>query len=1551
MYKIIKKILLMSTFLSAILLFNTISYAACASCNAGQHGGCTGSVIFKYQDATRDFVYCCDGQKALYYANHTFNWTTTRAAVCYREGERKATCPRCGTTKTESIAKPPHNYSSAWTYDSSGHWHRCSNYPNCSATSSYAGHSDNSPYDGLCDTCRYRMYYLATPPSSNGSFVYNARTQRGVNNGTGYYLDSNATAIDVGTYTCYAYLNSGYQWSDSGHRTGAWSNTWSITPAPVSVSWSGPFTFEVDGNTHYPAASCSGVGGETISLEIRYPQSVLGTYTATAVPTVTSGQRKTSNYSFSNTTHSFELIDTHDPTATSTISPGVWSNSTVSVTVSTHDRWSGGTGSGVVSITEQGGSTFSGTSHVFTYDTEQESVHTYYCTDAAGNTSATTSQTVRIDKTLPSMSIAKSPNNDEYVNGTKVFTITVQDTRSGLKTVEYKYNDTGWTSLQNYSAINDTGPRDQKVETLGITVEQDRTIQFRVIDYAGNITTSGTYIVQIDKSNPTISVVRTIPGEFEDEWTNDRVIFDIACTDTWSGVRNIQYKRNVDSDWVDIQGFAKNFDNEPRSVTTQIVFTAEQNTIVQFRVYDWIGEGEVLYAYSPNFNIRIDKTPPTISVDHEVKYWINQDVTVTINAWDNGGGAQAGVTYTSGHFTWDGRNMNTHTDVTVSGTSKKHVIATINQPTNIRNGVAKVYDRAGNYVTATYTILNIDKVPPQITLNTPGDERYQKFTIWDPDEDPNKVPYGQSLLYGFCGTTSNSITPAPGADNTPGPNWVGTILNDRWFRMPNEDLGNPRTTSRADIQFFFPQSGTYYMKVRDIAGNITVLPVTITLRTPSNWQVTVTGDFIYDGTPREATVTVTDPGKNNKELRVNEDYKLEYRNNINVGTATVKIIGIGDYVGEIERTYEIKKRDLVVTPNKGQEKMTGVNDPVFTYSVANYVEGEVPVFTGQLSRDAGETPGEYKITLGTLTLSSAGRFIGNNYKIVFNNPYSYDPEALPVPTIRPDKDEVIKFKISDYDGMTTTWQVPANTTIKLPIPKNVENDYKVSWGDGTYNTYTIQDFPSHTYTNANTYTVRIAGTVRSFGYYGDEMPTASNAYSNYVTFNNYLKTIVKYGNINVLRMGFSYCKNLSGTLPEITGFEKVTTIENMFNKCTSLTSIPTGYFKDYEKFTSARNVFNGCYNIIGNFDATLFKNDINIKSFENAFNGCVKLTGSIPENMFDTNINAATFAGTFKGCTGITGALNENIFANNTNVQSFSETFANCSNISEIPENLFNYSEHATNFYRTFYACTSLTTIPVDLFKLDTIGRISNVAASHNDYNGTFENCTGITGTLTFNNVLIGRAMFKGCNNYETLYLPRGGEVGVEGFYGNQKLKNIFISNDNFREIGQDGFEYLSSPDKLTFINRNNVVLASYNWPSDHRRLDNEPPTGTVIVKSSIEQNNVDPYTFTKTENVVLTITVEDDYSSPENCKIAIINDYDYEQYVVMNRDLVEEYAQQQALLGDDAADPSDEVFTFDWKPYSANKDWTVSTGDGVKTVYVYFMDEAGNISYVSNDF
>ena len=65
--------------------------------------------------------------------------------------------------------------------------------------------------------------------------------------------------------------------------------------------------------------------------------------------------------------------------------------------------------------------------------------------------------------------------------------------------------------------------------------------------------------------------------------------------------------------------------------------------------------------------------------------------------------------------------------------------------------------------------------------------------------------------------------------------------------------------------------------------------------------------YVYDGTYKKPAATVTFGGK---VLQEGKDYTISYRNNLNVGVATVIATGMGDYTGYTSKNFTITKRAM-----------------------------------------------------------------------------------------------------------------------------------------------------------------------------------------------------------------------------------------------------------------------------------------------------------------------------------------------------------------------------------------------------------------------------------------------------------------------------------------------------------------------------------------------------------------------------------------------------------------------------------------------------------------
>ena len=103
---------------------------------------------------------------------------------------------------------------------------------------------------------------------------------------------------------------------------------------------------------------------------------------------------------------------------------------------------------------------------------------------------------------------------------------------------------------------------------------------------------------------------------------------------------------------------------------------------------------------------------------------------------------------------------------------------------------------------------------------------------------------------------------------------------------------------------------------------------------------------------------------------------------IGAGTYIVTITGTGDYTGSFTKDFTINKKEVTITPNSGQSKTFGENDPEITYTT-DLTGALATAFnadkSGALGRADGENVGAYAINIGTLTA-------GNNFDITLSTP-------------------------------------------------------------------------------------------------------------------------------------------------------------------------------------------------------------------------------------------------------------------------------------------------------------------------------------------------------------------------------------------------------------------------------------------------------------------------------------------------------------------------------------------------------------------------------------
>jgi surface protein len=117
---------------------------------------------------------------------------------------------------------------------------------------------------------------------------------------------------------------------------------------------------------------------------------------------------------------------------------------------------------------------------------------------------------------------------------------------------------------------------------------------------------------------------------------------------------------------------------------------------------------------------------------------------------------------------------------------------------------------------------------------------------------------------------------------------------------------------------YTPSDTANYNVVRDIEVSVTVSAAPVDISSAA--VEVVGGPFTYSGKAIEPDVNVT---LNGKKLVKGADYKVSYANNVNVGTATATVEGIGAYSGTVSKTFQIMKAES--TPDQAPDQSTAVN--------------------------------------------------------------------------------------------------------------------------------------------------------------------------------------------------------------------------------------------------------------------------------------------------------------------------------------------------------------------------------------------------------------------------------------------------------------------------------------------------------------------------------------------------------------------------------------------------------------------------------------------------
>lgn len=241
----------------------------------------------------------------------------------------------------------------------------------------------------------------------------------------------------------------------------------------------------------------------------------------------------------------------------------------------------------------------------------------------------------------------------------------------------------------------------------------------------------------------------------------------------------------------------------------------------------------------------------------------------------------------------------------------------------------------------------------------------------------------------------------------------------------------------------------------------------------------------------------------------------------------------------------------------------------------------------------------------------------------------------------------------------TTWETTSDgESITIPTNSSSTYDYMVNWGDGTVETGLTED-ATHTYSTAGTFTIEILG----------DFPR--------IHFNNSgdiekILTIEQWGNIEWESMSEAFygCENIDINATDAPDLSQVTTIQEMFKECSSITS-PDFSNWDVSTITNMNETFIRAFSFNGDistwnvsnvtqmggmfYSATSFNQDIsswnvsNVTSMFYTFNNA----NSFNQDISSWNVSKVTgFANTFNSCENFNQDLSNWNVSNASNMQS-----------------------------------------------------------------------------------------------------------------------------------------------------------------------------------------------------------------------------------------------------------------------------------------------------------
>ena len=300
-----------------------------------------------------------------------------------------------------------------------------------------------------------------------------------------------------------------------------------------------------------------------------------------------------------------------------------------------------------------------------------------------GNGRASITSLTPADSTAPQPPTITAANTN-WVNATSVSVSITHGTDeaggSGVDKTEYMLSGAtslGWTT---YSGSSFT-----------VTSEGQTTVAARTVDKAGNVSTTPTAVVKIDRGNPTSPTINLSNSN----WSSDVTFTITNGTDSVSGVQKSQYKLGSSGTWNDY--------------SSTVSISTEGLTVVYAKTIDNAGNT----SSESQATAKVDKTGPTgsISINNGEDKTDKASVTLSISATDVGIGVVSSMAISN--------------DTAFSNPQWENYSTTKSWTLTSGDGAKTVYikfkDSLGNISGQAYQdIINLDTKPPEVVSTSPA---------------------------------------------------------------------------------------------------------------------------------------------------------------------------------------------------------------------------------------------------------------------------------------------------------------------------------------------------------------------------------------------------------------------------------------------------------------------------------------------------------------------------------------------------------------------------------------------------------------------------------------------------------------------------------------------------------------------------------------------------------------------------------------------------------------------------------------------------------------